>query len=61
MPEFPVITHVALTVTSLERSVPSYEDLFGSEPLINERTPGRSITSSGFSEGHWSVFTNFQT
>ena len=38
MPEFPAITHVALTVTSLERSVPWYEDLFGSKPLISEDT-----------------------
>ena len=32
MPEFPAITHVALTVTSLERSVPWYKDLLGSGP-----------------------------
>ena len=38
MPDFPAITHVALTVTSLERSVPWYEDLFGAEPLIHEDT-----------------------
>ncbi len=38
MPEFPAITHVALTVTSLDRSVPWYQDLFGSEPLISEDT-----------------------
>src|ERR1700735_1143285 len=54
MPEFPAITHVALTVTSLERSVPWYKDLFGSDPIVdvtqfpdldstepfNERRPG---------------------
>ena len=38
MPEFPAITHVALTVTSLDRSVPWYQGLFGSEPLISEDT-----------------------
>ncbi|HEX3794323.1 MAG TPA: VOC family protein [Acidimicrobiales bacterium] len=38
MPKFPAITHVALTVTSLERSVPWYKDLFGSDPIIDEDT-----------------------
>ena len=38
MPEFPAITHVALTVTDLERSVPWYQALFGSEPVLNEDT-----------------------
>jgi catechol-2,3-dioxygenase len=38
MAEFPAITHVALTVTSLERSVPWYRALFDSEPLIDEDT-----------------------
>jgi catechol-2,3-dioxygenase len=38
MAEFPAITHVALTVTSLEHSVPWYRALFDSEPLIDEDT-----------------------
>jgi catechol-2,3-dioxygenase len=38
MPEFPTITHVALTVTDLERSVPWYERLFGSKPVLDEDT-----------------------
>ena len=38
MPEFPAITHVALTVSDLERSVPWYQALFGSEPVIDEDT-----------------------
>ena len=39
MPEFPAITHVALTVTSLEkRSVLWYKDLFGSDPILDEDT-----------------------
>src|SRR5665213_1739115 len=37
-PEFPAITHVALTVTSLERSVPWYKALFGSDPILDEDT-----------------------
>ncbi len=46
MPEFPAITHVALTVTSLERSVPWYKDLFGSDPILDEDT-GHSSVSLG--------------
>ena len=38
MPEFPSITHVALTVTDLDRSVPWYEALFGSKPVLDEDT-----------------------
>ena len=38
MPEFPTITHVALTVTDLDRSVPWYEGLFGTTPVIDEDT-----------------------
>ena len=38
MPEFPAITHVALTVTNLERSVPWYNALFRSEPVLDEDT-----------------------
>jgi catechol-2,3-dioxygenase len=38
MPEFPPIAHVALTVTSLDRSVPWYNALFGTEPVLDEDT-----------------------
>ena len=38
MPEFPAITHVALTVSDLGRSRPWYQQLFGSDPLIDEDT-----------------------
>lgn len=38
MPEFPTITHVALTVSSLERSVPWYAALFDSKPVLDEDT-----------------------
>jgi len=38
MPQFPAITHVSLTVTNLERSVPWYKDLFGSDPILDEDT-----------------------
>lgn len=38
MAEFPTITHVALTVSDLDRSVPWYEKLFGSKPVLDEDT-----------------------
>lgn len=38
MPDFPTITHVALTVSDLGRSVPWYERLFGSQPVLDEDT-----------------------
>jgi glyoxylase I family protein len=38
MAEFPGITHVALTVSDLDRSVPWYRSLFGSEPVLDEDT-----------------------
>ena len=38
MGEFPAITHVALTVSDLGRSVPWYEKLFGTKPVLNEDT-----------------------
>ena len=38
MAEFPAITHVALTVSDLERSRPWYQRLFGSDPVIDEDT-----------------------
>jgi catechol-2,3-dioxygenase len=36
--EFPTITHVALTVSDLNRSVPWYQALFGTSPVIDEDT-----------------------
>jgi glyoxylase I family protein len=38
MPDFPAITHVALTVSDLSVSVPWYQQLFGSDPVIDEDT-----------------------
>ena len=38
MPDFPTITHVALTVSDLDRSVPWYQTLFGSKPVLDEDT-----------------------
>ena len=36
MPDFPALTHVAVTVTDLERSTRWYSALFGSEPVLDE-------------------------
>jgi len=38
MPDFPTITHVALTVTDLDRSVPWYQKLFDAKPVLDEDT-----------------------
>jgi catechol-2,3-dioxygenase len=38
MAEFPTITHVALTVSDLSRSVPWYRRLFGVDPVVDEDT-----------------------
>lgn len=38
MQPFPSLTHVAVTVTDLDRSVPWYSGLFGSEPVLDEDT-----------------------
>jgi catechol-2,3-dioxygenase len=38
MAEFPAITHVALTVSDLTRSMPWYEALFGAKPVLDEDT-----------------------
>jgi glyoxylase I family protein len=38
MHEFPPLTHVALTVRNLSVSVPWYQALFGSDPVIDEDT-----------------------
>jgi glyoxylase I family protein len=38
MPDFPAITHVALTVRDLAVSVPWYTKLFGAEPVLDEDT-----------------------
>jgi catechol 2,3-dioxygenase-like lactoylglutathione lyase family enzyme len=38
VPAFPTIAHVALTVSDLDVSVPWYERLTGSEPVLDEDT-----------------------
>jgi glyoxylase I family protein len=38
MPDFPTITHVALTVSDLGTSLPWYEKLFDAKPVLDEDT-----------------------
>jgi glyoxylase I family protein len=38
MTDFPGVTHVAVTVSDLERSVEWYERLFGAKPVLDEDT-----------------------
>jgi catechol-2,3-dioxygenase len=38
MPDFPALTHVALTVRDLSVSVPWYEALFDAKPVLDEDT-----------------------
>ena len=38
MAQFPTITHVALTVSDLGKSVPWYQQLFGADPVLDEDT-----------------------
>ena len=38
MPEFPAVTHVAVTVSDLDRSVAWYEQLFGAKAVLDEDT-----------------------
>ena len=38
MADFPALAHVAVTVTDLDRSIPWYTALFGSDPVLDEDT-----------------------
>jgi glyoxylase I family protein len=47
MPEFPTITHVALTVSDLDTSIPWYQQLFAADPVLDEDTgPFRHVVWS---------------
>jgi catechol-2,3-dioxygenase len=47
MPAFPTITHVALTVSDLDRSTEWYEKLFDAKPVLDEDTgPFRHVVWS---------------
>jgi len=47
VPKFPTITHVALTVSDLSKSVPWYERLFDAKPVLDQDTgPFRHVVWS---------------
>ncbi len=47
MTEFPTISHVAMTVSDLDRSVPWYQQLFDADPVVDEDTgPFRHVVWS---------------
>src|SRR5947207_10358701 len=71
MPDFPSITHVALTVNDLSVSVPWYRRLFDADPVMDEDTgpfrhvvwlAGPTLVSlHGFPESSGDRFSEFRT
>jgi len=51
MPEFPGLTHAALTVSDLERSTRWYADLLGSDPVLDEDEPTGGFHHTVFAIG----------
>jgi hypothetical protein len=44
MSNFPPVTHIVITVSDLSRSVPWYQQLIGSDPIVDEDTgPFRQV------------------
>jgi glyoxylase I family protein len=56
VPEFPSITHVAVTVTDLERSTQWYSQLLGSEPVLDEDEPIGGFHHTVFAIGGGQLF-----
>lgn len=56
MPEFPSITHVAVTVTDLERSIRWYTALFGTDPVLDEDVAAGDFHHSVFLLGGGQLF-----
>jgi catechol 2,3-dioxygenase-like lactoylglutathione lyase family enzyme len=53
MPDFPPLTHVAITVRDLSVSVPWYEELLGTSPALDEDTdPDLHHTVFGIGNGN---------
>jgi glyoxylase I family protein len=53
---FPSITHVALTVSDLQRSVAWYSELFGSAPVLDEDEEGGEFHHTVFALGAQQLF-----
>ena len=56
MPDFPSITHVAVTVTDLERSTRWYTALFGSDPVLDEDVEAGSFHHTVYLLGGGQLF-----
>jgi glyoxylase I family protein len=54
--DFPGITHVAVTVSDLERSTAWYADLFGSAPVLDEDVEAGAFHHTVFALGGGSLF-----
>ena len=48
MPEFPSMTHLAVTVTDLDRSTRWYTALFAADPVLDE-----DVAAGGGDDGEW--------
>jgi glyoxylase I family protein len=56
MPEFPALTHVAVTVSDLARSTAWYADLFGSSPVLDEDVDAGAFHHTVFALGGGNLF-----
>jgi glyoxylase I family protein len=56
MPEFPGITHLAVTVTDLERSTRWYSELFGAAPVLDEEEETGGFHHTVFALGASQLF-----
>ena len=56
MPEFPSITHVAVTVTDLERSTRWYSELLGGGPVLDEDEQTGNFHHTVFALGGGQLF-----
>ena len=56
VPEFPGITHIAVTVSDLARSTAWYADLFGSHPVLDEDVEAGAFHHTVFAIGAGNLF-----
>jgi glyoxylase I family protein len=56
MTDFPGITHIAVTVTDLERSTAWYGELFDSSPVLDEDVDARAFHHTVFALGGGHLF-----
>ena len=56
MPSFPALTHVAITVTDLQRSTSWYATLFGTDAVLDEDEPTGGFHHTVFAIGNGQLF-----